>query len=134
MAHPVIPPVPNRGRLPDEQRPQSWRERLAALRYLPALLGLVWETNRGYTLAMIVLRLLRAFVPVASLWAAKLIIDAVVALARAPRASLPPLGRVVPLELAIVVTGEILARASPLVESLLGDLFSNHISVRLMRH
>jgi ATP-binding cassette subfamily B protein len=83
---------------------------------------------------MILLRLLRAFVPVASLWAAKLIIDAVVALARTPGASLAPLWRVVALELAIVVTGEILARASSLVESLLGDLFSNHISVRLMRH
>ena len=32
------------------------------------------------------------------------------------------------------MTGELLARASSLVESLLGDLFSNHISVRLMRH
>jgi ATP-binding cassette, subfamily B, bacterial len=134
MTHPVIPRVRNRGKLPDEQRPQGWRERLAALRYLPALLGLVWETNRGYTLAMIALRLLRAFVPVASLWAAKLIIDAVVELARTPGASLTPLWRVVALELAIVIAGELLARASSLVESLLGDLFSNHISVRLMRH
>jgi ATP-binding cassette, subfamily B, bacterial len=134
MSHPAIPQVRMKGRLPDDQRPQGWRERLAALRYLPALLGLVWETNRGYTLAMIVLRLLRAFVPVASLWAAKLIIDAVVALARTPGASLTPLWRVVALELGIVITGEILARASSLVESLLGDLFSNHISVRLMRH
>jgi ATP-binding cassette subfamily B protein len=38
------------------------------------------------------------------------------------------------LELAIVIGGEVLARASVLVESLLGDLFSNRISVRLMRH
>src|SRR4051812_14377111 len=134
MTHPVIPIARNRGKLPDDQRPQSWRERLAALRYLPALLRLVWETNRGYTATMIVLRLLRAFVPVASLWAAKLIIDAVVALARTPGATLTPLWRVVALELAIVTAGEILARASALVESLLGDLFSNNISVRLMRH
>ncbi len=118
----------------DDDRPRSWRERFAALRYLPALLRLVWETNRRYTLAMILLRLLRAFVPVASLWVAKLIIDAVVELARTPGASLAPLWRVVALELAIVVVGEILARTSSLVESLLGDLFSNHISVRLMRH
>src|SRR3954468_960175 len=134
MTHPVIPIARNRGKLPDDQRPQSWRERLAALRYLPALLRLVWETNRGYTAAMIVLRLLRAFVPVASLWAAKLIIDNVVTLVRTPGASLTPLWRVVALELAIVVVGELLARASSLAESLLGDLFSNHISVRLMRH
>ncbi len=36
--------------------------------------------------------------------------------------------------MAIVLGGEFLARASALVESLLGDLFSNDISVRLMRH
>ena len=134
MTHPIIPQVRPRNKLPEDERPRTWRERLAALRYLPALLRLVWDTSRSYTLAMIVLRLLRAFVPIASLWAAKLIIDAVVALAREPGASLTPLWRVVALELAIVVTGEILARASALVESLLGDLFSNHISVRLMRH
>ena len=120
--------------LADDDRPRTWHDRLAALRYLPALLRLVWETHRGYTLAMILLRLLRAFVPVASLWVAKLIIDQVVLLARTPGASLTPLWRVVALELGIVIFGEILARASALIESLLGDLFSNHISVRLMRH
>ena len=134
MAHPIIPQIRMKRSAADDDRPRTWRERLAALRYLPALLRLVWETHRSYTIAMIVLRLLRAFVPVASLWAAKLIIDAVVLLARTPGASLTPLWRVVALELAIVVVGEILARASSLVESLLGDLFSNHISVRLMRH
>ena len=132
--YPIVPKARNKRPLAAEDRPQNWRERLAALRYLPALLRLVWETDRAYTAAMILLRLLRAFVPVASLWAAKLIIDQVVYLARTPGASLTPLWRVVALELAIVVVGEILARASSLVESLLGDLFSNHISVRLMRH
>jgi len=128
------PPIAGRIQIPDEERPRGLRERLAALRYLPALLGLVWQTHAGLTVAMVALRLTRAFVPVASLWAAKLIIDAVVALARAPGAPLTPLWRVVALELGIVVVGELLARASALVESLLGDLFSNHISVRLMRH
>ena len=125
-----------RGRraLPEDERPKGWRERLAALRYLPALLRLVWSTHRGYTAAMIVLRLLRAFVPVSSMWVAKLIIDEVVALTGTTGGSLVPLWRVVALEFAIVTVGEILARASSLVESLLGDLFSNHISVRLMRH
>ncbi|HET7189590.1 MAG TPA: ABC transporter ATP-binding protein, partial [Gemmatimonadaceae bacterium] len=132
--YPIVPKPRNKRPLAAEDRPQNWRERLAALRYLPALLRLVWETDRAYTAAMILLRLLRAFVPVASLWAAKLIIDQVVYLSRTPGAPLAPLWRVVALELAIVVVGEILARASSLVESLLGDLFSNHISVRLMRH
>ena len=126
--------MPGAKPLPEDQRPKGWRERLAALRYLPSLLRLVWQTHRGYTATMIGLRLVRSFVPVAALWAAKLIIDQVVLLAKAPGASLTPLWRVVAIELGIVVVGEFLARASALVESLLGDLFSNHISVRLMRH
>ncbi|HKP14448.1 MAG TPA: ABC transporter ATP-binding protein [Gemmatimonadaceae bacterium] len=120
--------------LPEIERPRGVRERLAALRYLPQLVRLVWQTHRGFTLAMVVLRLARAFVPVATLWAAKLIIDEVVLLTRTPGAPLTDLWRVVALELAIVIAGELLARSSALVESLLGDLFSNHISVRLMRH
>ena len=120
--------------IPEDERPKGWRDRLSALRYLPSLLRLVWQTHPGYTIGMVVLRLVRAFTPVASLWVAKLIIDQVVHLASAPGASLAPLWRVVAIELAIVVLGEFLARASALVESLLGDLFSNTMSVRLMRH
>jgi ATP-binding cassette, subfamily B, bacterial len=126
--------LPGAAPIPEDERPKGWRERLAALRYLPALLRLVWQTHRTFTAAMMVLRLARAFVPVLALWAAKLIIDEVVRLTQTPGASLTPLWRVVALELAIVVVGEFLARASALVESLLGDLFSNHMSVRLMRH
>src|SRR6267378_72764 len=48
--------------------------------------------------------------------------------------SLGPIWRYLALELAIVLTGEILARASSLIESLLGDLFSNSMSVQLMEH
>ncbi len=114
--------------------PPSWRERVAALRYVPPLLKLVWQTHRGYTVTMIALRLLLAFVPVATLWVGKLIIDAVVAATREPSASLAPLWRLVALEAAIVLVGEALSRASRLIESLLGDLFSNHTSIRLMEH
>ena len=130
----ISPPRKSRNALPEDERPRTWRERIAALRHLPALLRLVWETSRALTASMIVLRLLRAFVPVATLWVAKLIIDEVVALTSHPHTSLAPLWRVVLIELGVVLVGEILARASSLVESLLGDLFSNHISVRLMRH
>ena len=111
----------------------TWRERAAALRYVPPLVKMVWRTHRGYTAAMVVLRFLRALVPIASLWVGKLIIDVVVAsLDAAP--DYQRLWRLVALEIGIVVAGEILARASSLYESLLGDLFSNVVSVRLMEH
>ncbi len=121
----------------------TWRERVRALRYVPPLVRLVWQTHRGYTATMVALRLTRAFVPVATLWIGKLIIDAVVAardgsaMAEAISANVygySRLWRLVALEVLIVLAGEWLARASSLVESLLGDLFSNHTSVRLMEH
>ncbi|HSO76789.1 MAG TPA: ABC transporter ATP-binding protein, partial [Blastocatellia bacterium] len=78
-------------------------------------------------------RLLRAGIPVAMLWVGKLIIDAVVA-SRESSPDFARLWKLVALEIVIVTAGEVLARASSLVESLLGDLFSNHTSVRLMEH
>jgi ATP-binding cassette subfamily B protein len=116
---------------PGEQ--PSFRERIDALRYVPQLLAMVWDTHRGFTLAMAVLRLVRAFIPIVTLWIGKLIIDGVV-VAQRNGGTWRSVGGLVAIELVIVVVGELLARASSLVESLLGDLFSNRISVRLMQH
>ena len=82
---------------------------------------------------MIVLRVARSVVPVTTFWVGKLILDSVIA-AKGGHGSLTQVWRYLALEIAIVLTGEILARASSLVESLLGDLFSNAMSVRLMEH
>src|SRR4030095_2341650 len=120
------------GPVAGKERP-TFRERFAALQYIPPLLKLVWETHRGYTIAMAVLRLMRSGISVAMLWVGKLIIDAVVA-SRASGPTFPRLWRLVALEIAIVTANDILSRTSSLVESLLGDLFSNHTSVRLMEH
>ncbi len=118
--------------LPGNERP-TLQQRFAALRYIPPLVRLVWETHRGYTSAMALLRLMRAGIPVAMLWVGKLIIDTVIA-SRESSANFARLWKLVALEIAIVTANDVLARASSLVESLLGDLFSNHTSVRLMEH
>lgn len=82
---------------------------------------------------MILLRIARGFVPVAVLWIGKLIIDAVVA-ARGGSFDSKHLWRLVGLEIALAFLGEVLARLSAVVESLLGDLFSNRTSIMLMQH
>ena len=126
-----------RGAFDPMERP-TWRQRLEALRNVRPLLGMVWETHRAYTAAIVALRILRAFVPLAVLWIGKLIIDGVVTAMRAHAAgrtvSWEYLGELLVLGLAIAIVGDALARAGTLVESLLGDLFSNRISVRLMEH
>jgi ATP-binding cassette subfamily B protein len=109
--------------------PQSWRDRIGALRNIPPLLGMVWATSPAITSSVVVLRLLSSLVPVAQLWVAKLIIDQIVH----PRAD-RSVWVWVAVEIAIVVTGDVLSRATTLCDSLLGDKFTNHVSVRLMEH
>jgi ATP-binding cassette subfamily B protein len=120
-----------------EERP-TLRQRLSVLKYVLPLLKLVYETHRGYTISILVLRVTRAFVPLGILWVGKLIIDEVVAGIAATQAGGAPdwrrLGTFIAMELGIAVVGEGLARLSALLESLLGDLFGNRISVRLMEH
>src|SRR4051812_32561667 len=128
MTHPMV----SRARIKrdENQEKPTWAERRAAMRYVPKLLGLVWSTHRGLTLTMVLLRIVRSFVPLASLWVGKLIVDMVVRAVQGS-ADLPRMYRLVALEFAIVVGGDLLARTSSLVESLLGARFANRISVRL---
>ncbi|MBK9240060.1 MAG: ABC transporter ATP-binding protein [Acidobacteria bacterium] len=113
--------------------PPTWRDRVRALGYLRGLVRLVWETHRGYALAMGLLRIVRGLVPIAALWVGKLIIDGVIAAQQSGSGwdSILPL---VLLEVAIVVAGDLLSRASMVVDGLLSDLFTIRISVRLMEH
>ena len=111
----------------------SWREKFASLRYIAALLKLIWQIQPFYTIAIVCLRLASTVVPVASLLVGKLIIDAVIS-ARSEEHNTSTLWKLVFLEISIVVGGQILTRCSSLVEGLLGQLFSNHIGIRLMEH
>jgi ATP-binding cassette subfamily B protein len=135
----ALPNVPRRprGGFDPMDRP-TWRQRVEALRNVRPLLRMVWETHRGYAAAIVALRVLRACVPLAVLWIGKLVIDGVVTAMRAHGAGQPAewgrLGGLLVLGLLIAVVGDVLARGGTLVESLLGDLFSNRISVRLMEH
>jgi ATP-binding cassette subfamily B protein len=111
----------------------TWREKFGVFRPVRQFLGLAWQTHRGYASATVLLRLLRATVPIATLWVAKLIIDIVVA-ARMGRPNLSRLWLLVALELTIVAVGEALDRGSAAVEALFGDLCANHINEKLIAH
>ena len=63
---------------------QSWRKRLGALRNLPPFLRLVWQTSPTLAVSQGLLRVLRALLPVITLYVGKLIIDDVVHLVQMP--------------------------------------------------
>ena len=124
---------------------QSWRERFGALRNLAPFLQLVWRTSPALALGQALLRVVRALLPVATLYVGKLIIDEVVLLVQTPRAAedvrqwiasglLDRIGWLLALEFALAVLSDVLGRAVSLLDALLSERFSNETSVRLMEH
>jgi ATP-binding cassette subfamily B protein len=112
----------------------TWRARFAAMRNVRPLLAMVWETSPPLVLSTTVLRLFRALLPLAMLWVSKLILDAVVGRIMRKSGNLQQVWKLVALELALAVIGDVLGRANTLFDSLLGDRFTNRVSVRLMQH
>ncbi|MET3979753.1 ATP-binding cassette subfamily B protein [Mucilaginibacter sp. UYP25] len=72
--------------------------------------------------------------PLALLYIGKLIIDEVVTLNRAPSSDMDHLWILVVFELGLAIVNDVLSRGIILNDSLLGDLFSNYTSVRIMVH
>ncbi len=125
----------NRAKRDNNKPPLSLKERFSALKNLPAFLKLIWQTSPGMAMANILLRLVRAAIPLAMLYVGKLIIDEVVLQAKAPgSAEMDRLVLLVGLEFLLALISDLLSRATALLDSLLGDLFSNRSSIRLMEH
>ncbi|MEL6638355.1 MAG: ABC transporter ATP-binding protein [Bacteroidota bacterium] len=114
---------------------QSWRDQFFALKNLPPFFRLIWQASPRMTLANILLRIIKAGVPLATLYIGKEIIDTVIALMQGePGADQNYLWLLVGLELGIAVLSDLISRGITLMDSLLGDLFSNRISEDLIRH
>lgn len=111
----------------------SLSDNLRALRSLPAFFGLVWETDPTKTAFNAFLRILKAFLPLALLYVGKLIIDEIIAL-QAGGGSAATLQYWIIVELALAVASDVLSRLISLTDALLGDLFANRSSVKLMEH
>lgn len=117
-----------------EKEDLTFKERLAALRNLPRFFSLIWRTSPALTLANIFLRLIRSAIPVAVLYVGKLIIDQIVHHLQQPAASQSYLWKLVALEFALAIGSDALNRLIILLDGLLGDLFSNQTSIKIMQH
>jgi len=113
----------------------SLKDRLSALRNLPRFFKLVWETSPWMTIVNSLLRIVKSATPLAILYVGKLIIDQVVLLSQ-NKVDLTShhLWMLVAAEFGLAILSDSLSRAITLMDSLLGDLFSNHTSIKIMSH
>ncbi|HTM69392.1 MAG TPA: ABC transporter ATP-binding protein [Luteimonas sp.] len=134
---------------PPGTRP-SLRDRVGALRNLPPFLREIWATSRALTLASLGLRLLRALMPIATLYIGKLIIDEAVRLvglhSNGTATMLPDLASawhggaldhlalLLGAEFALAIASDLSGRLVNYFDGLLSERFTNATSIRLMEH
>ena len=130
---------------PSTTSASSFRERVGALRNLRPFLAMVWATSPSLTAATVFLRLIRALLPVATLYIGKLIIDDVVMLVQLPdkpgtlqqwldSGHLNKLALLLAAEFAVAVLADMLGRIVTFLDGLLAERVSTSSSVRLMEH
>jgi ATP-binding cassette subfamily B protein len=112
----------------------AWQERFAALRNVPAVLHLVWESGRLVVTLGLVFRLVLALLPIALLWVTKLIIDIIVRAVTTHQPVTHHLWWLVAAEFSLAVFNSMLSRIIDYLDALLADKYTRHVSIRVMQH
>jgi ATP-binding cassette subfamily B protein len=113
---------------------KAWRERLSALRNVPAVLRIVWESGRTVVTLGLVFRLVASVLPLGLLWITKLIIDGIVHAVTTHQPVPTQLWWLVAAEFALAVFNSILSRIIDYLDALLADKYTRHVSIRVMKH
>jgi ATP-binding cassette, subfamily B, bacterial len=115
--------------------PVTFKQRLDALENLPRFFKLVWSECPKLTLVNLLLRLVRAFQPLAMLWVAKLIMDTVVEIvSNHGNGDYYYIFQLVGIELGLAIFNDLLGRGIALTDGLIGDDFANITSIKIMQH
>ena len=119
---------------PNKSYGDTWRSRLVAMRNIPPVMRMVWECGPKTVVWSMLLRASLALLPVAVLSVSRWLIQAVDT-AITKHTGLPPnFWWIVGLEFGLASLAAILSRAIGFCDSLLGDLYMQHISIRVIEH
>ena len=112
----------------------GWRERIAALRNVPAVLRIVWESGRTVVVLGVVFRVVASVLPLGLLWITKLIIDILVRAHTTHEPVGTRLWWLVAAEFSLAVFGSVVSRGVDFLDALLADKYTRHVSVLVMKH
>jgi ATP-binding cassette subfamily B protein len=117
-----------------EHHRSGWEERLSALRNLPPVLKIVWQSGPIVVSLGLIFRLLVALLPIALLGIANLIIDGIVRVVTSQKTLQPGFWWLVAAELGLVVASGVLSRIVDYLDGLLADKYTRYISIQVMKH
>jgi ATP-binding cassette, subfamily B, bacterial len=111
---------------------KAWQERLSALKNVPAVLRILWESGRTVVVLGVVLRFIISFLPIALLWVTKLIIDTIVHSVTTHQAVPTRLWWLVVVEFSLALFSSVVSRTIDYLDALLADKYTRHVSVMVM--
>ena len=119
---------------PQKNLASAWQERMSALRNLPPVLKIVWDSGRAVVTLGVFFRVLVAIQPLAILYVSKLIIDGIVSIVSRHQPIPQRLWWLVAAEFALAVLGNVFTRVVDFTDQLLADKYTRYVSIQVMRH
>jgi len=117
-----------------DKKQVNWKGGFKAIRFLPRFFNEIYKSGKFLFLFNLVSRLLNAFTPILMLWIGKLLIDEIILQASDDGSgNLSALWLYLGLELGLVVASDLINRLVSLSDGLIGDLYSNHSSVEIIK-
>lgn len=104
-----------------------------ALKTIPRFFKEIYSSSPKFFIINTTSRLINAFTPVLILWVGKMIIDEIILQVSLPNKDLSRLWNYVLMEFAVFVVSDLLGRLTNLTDGLLGDLYSNASSEKIIR-
>lgn len=116
-----------------DEKQTNLKESFQALKNIPRFFKEIRRSGPFQFNLNVFSRLLDSFTPIITLWVGKLIIDEIVLLSQSETADYSNLWMYVAIELGIVIFSDLINRGINLTDGLLGDLYSNASSIRIIR-
>src|SRR6476659_7870761 len=113
---------------------RAWRQRLRALKNLPPVLALLWNSGPLLVSLGTGFRVLSALIPVSVLFVSKLIIDSIVGVMQGKHIADTNIWWLVAAEFLLAAAGTVIGRAIDYCDGRLADQFSRNVSLRIMDH
>lgn len=117
----------------DKKENTSVKDSFKALKTIPRFFREIFKSSPKLFLLNIFSRLINAFTPVVILWVGKMIIDEIILQVSLEDKDFTQLWNLVLIEFAVVVLSDLLGRLINLTDGLLGDLYSNNSSEKIIR-
>lgn len=113
---------------------RGWRERLSALRQVPAVLAFVWESGRAVVVLGVVSRIVASLLPPALFWVSKLIVDDIFRILTTHQRAGARLWWLVAAEFALAIMTGLISRLVDYLDALLAGKYTDYVSIRVMEH